>query len=45
MILKDMTLTIHAVNLGWEVMIMFTMIKTNLSLSESDNDNLLLSVF
>ena len=40
-----MTLTIHAVLLGWEVMIMITMIKTNLSLSESDDDNLLLSVF
>ena len=40
-----MTLTIRAVNLRWEVMIMITMIKTNLSLSESDNDNLLLSVF
>ena len=40
-----MTLTIHAVNLRWEVMIMITMIKTNLSLSESDDDNLLLSVF
>ena len=45
MILKDMTLTIHAVNLRWEVMIMITMIKTNLSLCESDNNNLLLSVF
>ena len=40
-----MTLTIRAVNLRWEVMIMITMIKTNLSLSESDDDNLLLSVF
>ena len=40
-----MTLTIHAVHLGWEVMVMITMIKTNLSLSESDDDNLLLSVF
>ena len=40
-----MTLTIHAVNIRWEVTIMITMIKTNLSLSESNNDNLLLSVF
>ena len=36
---------LHAVHLGWEVMIMITMIKTNLSLCESDNNNLLLSVF
>ena len=36
---------LHAVHLGWQVMIMIMVIKTNLSLSESNNDNLLLSVF